>query len=112
MNRRTFLHAILAAVAALAIAAPAVAADLDRLRAEGVVAERYDGLLEAREGAGTEAKQLVRKINDRRRELYRKRAESQGVSVEQVGKVYAEQILEDAPKGTYFLKPDGSYVQK
>lgn len=112
MNRRTFLHAVLAAVAALAIAAPAVAADLDRLRAEGVVAERYDGLLEAREGAGAEAKQLVRKINDRRRELYRKRAESQGVSVEQVGKVYAEQILEDAPKGTYFLKPDGSYVRK
>lgn len=112
MSRRAFFHAVLAAVAALVVAAPAVAADLDRLRANGVIAERYDGLLELRKSGDAGAKQLVQKVNERRRELYRKRAESQGVSVEQVGKVYAQQILEDAPKGTYFLKPDGSYVRK
>ena len=112
MNRRTLLHAVLAALAAVVMAAPAVAADLDRLRAEGVIAERYDGLLDLRKSGNAEAKALVQEVNERRRELYRKRAESQDVPAAEVGKVYAKQILEDAPKGTYFLKPDGSYVRK
>ncbi len=113
MNRRAFVHAVLAGLIAVAASAPALAeGELDRLRAAGVIAERYDGLLEVREGGHAEAKELVEKVNQRRRELYRERAESQGVPVEQVGRVYAEQILEDAPPGTYFLTPDGSYVRK
>jgi uncharacterized protein YdbL (DUF1318 family) len=34
------------------------------------------------------------------------------VPPEAVGKVYAKQIMQDAPAGTYLRKPDGGYVQK
>ena len=94
------------------MAGPAFAADLDTLRAEGVIAERYDGYVELRSGGGAEAKQLVEQVNDKRRAIYRKRADKQGVPVEQVGRVYAKQLLEKIPEGTYVRKPDGSYVQK
>ena len=112
MMRRAFLTALLA-LAALAMAAPAAAADLDRLRAQGVIAERYDGYVEVRPGEGSaSAEKVVEEVNAKRRRIYKKRAESQGVPVEQVGRVYAEQILERLPEGAWFRKPDGSYVRK
>mgnify|MGYP006423796515 CR=1 FL=1 len=86
---------------------------LDQYRTSGEIAERYDGYVEIRVGtASKEARETVREVNDKRRNIYRARAEDQGVAPEAVAKVYAKQIIEDAPKGTYFLKPDGSYVRK
>lgn len=112
-NRRHILTA-LAGITALALTpADAQAGSLDSYRAKGVIAERYDGLVEVRTGsAPAEARRIVERVNAKRREIYEKRADNQGVSVEAVGKVYAKQIWKDAPGGTYLKKPDGSYVQK
>lgn len=89
------------------------ASKLDQYRAQGIIAERYDGLVELRaSGAPTDARSLVNEVNTRRRDLYRKRAASQGVPMEEVGKIYASEILGRAPAGTYFKKPDGTYVRK
>ncbi len=111
-RRRTL--AALAGTAALALApAGARAGSLDSYRAEGVIAERYDGLVELRSSsAPAEAKRIVERVNAKRRDIYRKRAESQGVSPEAVAKVYAKQIWKDAPDGTYLKKPGGGYVRK
>lgn len=112
-SRRTVL-ALLAGIA-LAAGLPGIAAakGLDQYRAEGVIAERYDGYVELRTNdAPGEAKQIVDQVNAKRRQVYQKRAEQQDVSVEAVGKVYAKQILEKAPAGTYFKQPNGSYVRK
>jgi len=111
MTCRMLLPIVLAVAAALG-ASSAAAADFDELRSEGVIAERYDGYVELREEGDGGAKAVVEKVNARRRKLYEKRAEEQDVDVEEVGKVYAEQIVVQAPEGTYFLKPDGEYVQK
>lgn len=95
------------------LAPTAWAQSLDELRAQGIVAERYDGLLEVRVDDPPEgAKALVERINAERSEIYRKRAASEGVPAEEVGKVYAQQISRKAPEGTYFRKPDGSYIRK
>jgi len=112
MNRRAFLVAILALGTGFGAVGSAFAADLDTLRARGVIAERYDGYVEVRKGGDGEAKKLVEEVNAKRRALYRKRADNQGVPVEQVGRVYAKQLLDRLPGGTWFRKPDGSYVQK
>lgn len=111
MTRRMLLSIALALAAALGAGA-AAGADLDELRSEGVIAERYDGYVELREEGSESAKALVERVNTRRRKLYENRAEEQGVAVDKVGKVYAEQIVEKAPDGTYFLRPNGDYVQK
>jgi len=87
--------------------------DLDQYRATGEIAERYDGYVEIRAGnASKEAREAVKEVNRKRRQIYETRAQEQGVAREAVAKVYAKQILQDAPKGTYFLTPDGDYVRK
>ena len=40
------------------------------------------------------------------------RAAEQGVAADAVGKVYAQQIIQNAPAGTWFLDPSGGWRQK
>ncbi len=111
MIRRAIQIILLALIAALATT-PALAADLDSLRVSGVIAERYDGFVEIREDGSAEARRIVEEVNAKRREIYKERAEAQDVPVDQVGRVYAKQILEKLPTGVWFRTPDGGYVQK
>ena len=45
-------------------------------------------------------------------DIYKERSASQKVPIEDVAKIYAGQIFNEAPSGTYFRKADGSYVKK
>lgn len=111
MNRRIFLGAAVALAfsAAALTALPAYADKLNDLRLSGAVGEAYDGFARAREGS---AKSFVQGVNAQRRKIYTKRAKSQGVSVDQVGRVYAGQIAKKAPSGTWFLLESGKWKQK
>ena len=100
-----FLLLVLAC-APLASGALAQSGDLDSLRASGVIGERYDGLLVARDPAHGE---FVARVNAQRLEIYQRRAASEGVAVDQIGRIYAQQILQQAPPGTYFQAEDGSW---
>lgn len=112
MTRSSFIARI-ALVLLLALPLAAAAQTLDEFRAEGVIAERFDGYVELRaDDAPAAARRLVEEVNAERRTLYRERAESQGVPAEEVGKVYAETIMERAPAGTYFRMPGGHYVRR
>lgn len=96
------------AIAFLPMAPQALAqsSDLDRLRISGAVGERYDGFLVARDSAHGE---FVATVNAQRLEIYQSRATSQGIAVDQIGRIYAQQILEQAPSGTWFQAEDGSW---
>jgi hypothetical protein len=111
---RLVFGALLAAFVLFSAAPYAGAASaLDEYRAQGVIAERYDGLVELRVNqAPPDADRLVKEVNAKRLDIYRKRAQSQGVPVEEVGKIYALELAGTAPAGTYFRKPDGTYVRK
>jgi len=93
--------------------APAMAADeeLNSLRAQGVIAERFDGYVMIKDSAGG-AQSVVDRVNAERRAIYEARAQAQGVTATEVGQVYAGQIIQKAPKGTWFLAADGSWTQK
>jgi len=111
MLRRTFL--MLAAALSLTVAmggSPAMAQSLDALRSSGAVGERFDGLAVARDGGSATAK-FVEGVNAQRLSIYRERAAAQGVSPEQVGRVYAQQIRRSAPRGTWFLQDNGNWTQ-
>ncbi len=104
---------LMAALGVLCAPSPALAQSLDQLRAQGVVAERFDGYVEVRQGnAPAAVKAQVDKVNAERRAIYRKRASEQGVQADQVARVYAKQILKSAPKGTFFRQENGKLVQK
>ncbi len=111
MLRRTFLTLAVAMLVATTLGlGPAAAQSLDALRSSGAVGERFDGLAVARENtAGT--RQFVESVNAQRLSIYRERAASQGVSPDQVGRVYARQIRQSAPRGTWFLGDNGAWTQ-
>ena len=93
MIRRATLIVMLALIAALGTT-PALAADL--------------GIARLRDAMAGQDQMSVAK----RREIYKERAAAQDVPVDQVGRVYAKQILEKVPAGVWFRTPDGEYVQK
>jgi uncharacterized protein YdbL (DUF1318 family) len=113
-TRRSALALALALVLAVPLAgmlqAPAaLAQSLEDLRAAGKVGERYDGLAVA---LSNDAKSAVKDVNKKRQQIYEQKAASQGVSADQVGRVYAQQIFKKAPKGTKFQTEDGKWITK
>ena len=99
----------------LLLAAPVAfaAKTLDELRSAGTLGERWDGFAELRaKDAPAEVKDQVAEINRKRREVYGKRAAEEKVALEAVGRIYAKEIREKAPSGTWFLLEDGRWEQK
>jgi uncharacterized protein YdbL (DUF1318 family) len=114
-ERRRFLAALVAAL--IAAGAPGMAAAqsarlLDAPRAQGIVGERYDGYAQIRGAAGAEVQKLVDQVNAERKQLYQQRAAAEHVPVEAIGKIYAQEILQSAPAGTWFLGENGQWVRK
>ncbi len=116
MPRRTFFRLTFLAVATLVLGLglglsgpPALAQSLDQLRASGAVGERFDGYAQALQSsaAGT-----VDQVNAKRRQIYAERAAAEGVSADQIGRVYAQQIFSKAPRGTRFLQENGAWITK
>lgn len=91
----------------------AQAKPLDAPRSSGVVGERYDGYAVVRDSsAPAEIRKLVEDTNAERRKVYAEQAAAKGAPVEEVGKVYAGQIMSSAPAGWWFQGADGAWVQK
>ncbi len=112
--RRRFLSIMVALPVAAAAALFPVAAgaqSLNELRASGAVGEGNDGFARVRK-AGGGARSVVDAVNAKRRAIYAERAKEQGTAADQVGRVYAGQILGKAPAGTWFLKESGEWVRK
>ena len=109
VTRRAFLAL---ALAFIALPSAAVAQeDLDQLRADGVLAESYTGFVVIRENTDG-AQAVADRVNAERRTIYQQRAAEQGVTPEEIGRIYAGQIINKAPAGTWFQSEDGSWIQR
>lgn len=85
---------------------------LDGPRAAGTVGERYDGYAVARGSVSPDIAALIERVNAERRAVYAQRAKSDGAPIDAVGKIYAGQIMNSAPPGTWFLSETGQWTQK
>jgi uncharacterized protein YdbL (DUF1318 family) len=85
---------------------------LDAPRAAGIAGERYDGFAVARGSASPEVAALVAQVNAERRAVYAQRAQSDKVSIDAVGRIYALEIMKSAPPKTWFLSESGQWSQK
>ena len=115
MRHRTWLLGMVVAMGLLPATAPlfvSLASPLDDFRAQGVIGERFDGFAEARPGAPRAARDLVAEINGRRQKVYVKRAKEQGVAADQVGRVYANEIMGKLPAGSWIKLESGEWRQK
>lgn len=94
-------------------AAYAQAKPLDAPRSSGAVGERYDGYAVVRDAkASADIRKLVEDTNAERRKVYEGQASAKGAPAEEVGKVYAGQIMSAAPAGWWFQDAGGAWVQK
>src|SRR4051795_10292924 len=109
-SRRLALAMLLAAVSSGALAQSRT---LDAPRSAGTVGERFDGYAVVRDQAqAASLGPLVAQVKAARRQLYTQRAASDHVAVDQIGRVYAVEILRSAPAGTWFLQESGQWVRK
>jgi uncharacterized protein YdbL (DUF1318 family) len=94
-------------------AAHAQSKPLDAPRTAGTVGERYDGYAVVRDAkASADVRKLVEETNAERRKVYQDQAAAKGAPAEEVGKVYAGQIMSAAPAGWWFQDAGGAWVQK
>ena len=106
------LAALAMALAVIGLVAPdAKAQSLNQFRASGHIGERFDGYCVARSNHASVLK-VVKSVNAKRQKIYAKRAREQGVKIGQVGRVYAKQIIQKAPAGTFILQANGKWVRK
>jgi len=75
---------------------------LSSLQAKGIVGENKSGLLEIKDSAAYDAsvESLIKAENDDRMIIYRTIAQKNNSSVEEVQKMYAKRLQQDAPSGT------------
>lgn len=92
----------------LLYAFPAWSDNLEQLRASGMIGENASGFVVARDPS-TQGE--VEAINAKRKAIYQEKATVQGVSAEQVGKVYASEIFKKVPAGTW-IQLNGQWVKK
>jgi len=85
------------------------AGSLQDLRASGALGESASGYAVARDPSATAE---VASINEKRKAVYAKKAAAQGVSIDQVGKVYAKEIFKKVPAGTWIQNQQGEWLKK
>ncbi len=75
---------------------------LSSLEAKGIVGENKSGLVEIKDSAAYDIsiESLVKAENDDRMVIYRTIAQKNNSSVEEVQKMYAKRLQQDAPSGT------------
>ena len=96
LKKKPILQIVCATLLSLALyGASAWADNLEQLRASGAIGESLSGYVVAQ-----------------RRAIYQQKAAAQGVSVDQVAKVYAAEIFKKIPAGTWVQKDNGQWVQK
>lgn len=101
------------AIALLMFSLGAIAMDLQQAKSAGWVGEQIDGYVGlVRSEAPPEVRQLVRSVNDQRRQHYRRIASQQGTEVRNVELLAAEKAIEKTPPGQYVQSASGSWVRK
>lgn len=90
---------------------------LNYFRSRGIVGENRSGLLEIRDfsSADSSVREMVDSENRDRKIIYRAIAEGNNISMQEVQKIYARRLQEDAPAGTpieVFDSATGSYRWK
>ena len=86
--------------------------ELNALEQAGTVGETFLGLVAVKNPGAGSAEQLVRDENNDRMVIYKAIAEKNGTSVEDVQKLYAERLQQDAPSGTPIEAGSGNWQVK
>jgi uncharacterized protein YdbL (DUF1318 family) len=87
------------------------ALELSDAKQQGLVGERMNGLLGVVE-TFQEAKELVNSINAQRLAVYKKIAEKNAMTIDQVSVLAGEKAIKKTPQGQYIQNAAGQWVIK
>lgn len=87
------------------------ALDLETAKQQGLVGEGRDGYLGVVSNSA-EVESLVKDINQKRREMYKKISSSNGTSLKQVESLAAQKAIDKTAKGYYVQDASGSWIKK
>ena len=87
------------------------AADLNSAKNSGQVGETPSGYLQTVGGQSDEIKNLVKSVNAKRKEKYKKIAQSRGTSLQAVEKVAGQTAIDKTKSGNY-VKVNGEWKKK
>ncbi|MFT7561696.1 MAG: hypothetical protein ACI93R_003625 [Flavobacteriales bacterium] len=100
-------------VVALSFTQSAFAIDLQSAKNQGLVGEMNTGYLGSPSGsASTEVTSLIRDINTKRKEKFQELANTQGISVNQVSKIFSEKAANKTKPGHYIQSIDGTWSKR
>ncbi len=90
---------------------PAFAIDLQSARANGSVGETVKGYIAAVKPSA-EVDALVAEVNAKRRQEYNRISAANGQSLDVVGRIAAEQIINSLSAGSLYQAADGSWKKR
>lgn len=114
MMKRTLALLLIAFFTITTPLAPAFAADLVTVKAQGLVGEQPDGLLGIvnPSSAPADVSSLVANINAERMAKYEAIAAKNGTPVGQTQVLAGQSLINRTPSGQYVMAPDGSWMKK
>lgn len=86
--------------------------EVTSLQEKGTIGENSLGLLEIKAAGGSSLEKLIKEENDDRMIIYKGIAKKNGTSVEEVQKLYAKKLQENAPGGTPIQVSSGEWKIK
>ena len=112
-TRQMVLGFALFASLGIATITDAHAIDLDTARAQGLVGERFDGLIGATTpNPSPDVLNLIQQVNQGRMAKYRDSASNSGTDINTFRRIMGEKIISTVPSGTQIMGPNGQWMQK
>ena len=109
---RIAFAALLALGAVLLTAGPAAAISLEAARSQGLVGETRSGYVAPVVAPSAEVKALIESVNAKRREVFLSIAGKNGISIEEVGAMSSEKVIDTLPAGAFYQGPGGGWTQR
>ena len=86
---------------------------LDEAKHQGQLGERPDGYLGIVKPPSTpDTVNLMKDINNKRRDVYKGIAEKNGTALPAVEALAGKKAIEKTPSGQFIMQPDGTWVRK
>ena len=89
-----------------------LALSLDEAQSKGLLGENASGYLEMTPRGNEEAKTLMEKINDKRKEKYQSIAIKQKTDLKSIEKIAGEKITEKLQAGEFYKDANGQWHKK
>lgn len=109
----TFFAIVLSCLLLFLMPLLAFGVTLDEAKQQGLLGERPDGYLGlAKPATSSKTIELMKDINNKRRDVYKGIAEKNGTALSAVEALAGKKAIEKTPSGQFIMQPNGTWISK